>query len=299
VTAVLYDAPGPRTRRRTLVASLIAGAAVLAGLAWLVNRLAAHGQFDAAMWQPVTDPDIQHTILIGLQATLKAAGLAIVCSIAFGALLAVGRLSEHGVVRVPSTVVVEMFRSLPLLLLILGLFFAFPHSLGALGALVLGLTLYNGSVLAEVFRAGIGAVPRGQREAAYALGMRKSQVMRLILLPQAVRTMLPALISQCVVALKDTALGYIITYPELLSSGKVIYQTYFNILPTAVVVGSMYVGLNMAVSAIATYLQRRTARGRRGPGAVAGPIIVQGQLESAVPQPPLLPENETNLRATR
>jgi glutamate transport system permease protein len=296
MTTVLYDAPGPRTRRNTLVGSLVAGAAVLAGVWWIGGRLAAHGQFDAAMWQPFTDPGIQHTILLGVESTLKAAGLAIVCSVVVGALLAVGRLSDHRVVRVPCAVVVETARALPLLLVILGLFLAFPQSLGPLGALVLGLTLYNGSVLAEVFRAGVNAVPRGQREAAYALGMRKSQVMRMILLPQAVRTMLPALISQCVVTLKDTALGYIITYPELLNSGKAIYQGFFNILPTAVVVGAIYVGMNMTVSAIATYVQRRSARGRRGrPAAGPGaPLPVAGAPLSAP-----VAENGSNLELLR
>ena len=81
------------------------------------------------------------------------------------------------------------------------------------------LTLYNGAVLAEVFRAGINAVPKGQSEAAYAIGMRKSQVMNIILLPQAVKIMIPAIISQCVVALKDTSLGYLIAAPGLTRVG--------------------------------------------------------------------------------
>ena len=257
--AVLYDAPGPRTRRWTLIGSLAAGVLLLAGLYWVVRQLQSKGQFESVLWQPFTDPDIQHSILIGALATLKAAALAIVFAVVLGALLATGRLSEHRAVRVPCTIAVELFRSLPLLLLILALFLAFPQALGALGALVLGLTLYNGSVLAEVFRAGILAVPRGQSEAAYALGMRKTQVMTSILMPQAVRTMLPALISQCVVTLKDTALGYVITYPELLTTGKAIYGTYFNIIPTALVIGTIYVGTNVVLSTVAQRLQRRRA----------------------------------------
>jgi len=260
--AVLYDAPGPRTRRLTLIGSLVAAALLFAGGYWIVRQLQSRGQFESALWQPFTDPDIQHTILMGGVATLKAAGLAIVCAVALGGLLAAWRLSDHRAVRIPAGFVVELFRALPLLLLILALFLTFPQSLGALGALVLGLTLYNGAVLAEVFRAGVNAVPRGQGEAAYALGMRKSQVMMLILLPQAVRSMLPALISQCVVTLKDTALGYVITYPELLVTGKSVYGTYFNIIPTAIVIGTIYVGTNVVLSTVANRLQRRrTAKG--------------------------------------
>jgi glutamate transport system permease protein len=268
---VLYDAPGPRTRRLTLVGSLVAGVLLVAGLYWVVRRLAGRGQFESALWQPFTDPGIQHTLLLGALGTLKAAALAIVCAVVLGALLATGRLSVHRVVRVPCTVVVELFRALPLVLLILALFLAFPETLHALGALVLGLTLYNGAVLAEVFRAGVLAVPRGQSEAAYALGMRKSQVMTSVLMPQAVRTMLPALISQCVVALKDTGLGYIITYSELLNAGKAIYGTYFNIIPTALVIGTVYVGTNVALSTLAHRLQRRRTAKVADGGAPTAP----------------------------
>ncbi len=266
-TPVLFDAPGPRARRRTLVASVVTGLMILAGLAWVVDRLATKGQFDAALWQPFTDPDIQHTILIGVLATLKAAGLAIVCAVALGALLAFGRLSAHRLIRLPSAAIVEVARSIPLLLLILTLFLAFPRGLGPLGALVLGLTIYNGAVLAEVFRAGLQAVPRGQAEAGYALGLRKHQVMRLVLLPQAVRTMLPTLVGQCVVALKDTALGYIITYPELLSAGKAIFNVYFNIIPTALVVAAIYIAINGSLSGLAGFTERRLGRRPRSRGA--------------------------------
>ncbi len=283
--SILYDAPGPRTRRLTLIGSIITGAVLLAGLLWVLRRLDQRGQFTSLMWQPFTDSGIQHTVLIGVLATVKAAALAIVLAIVLGALLAFGRLSEHRLLRLPSTVIVETARAIPLLLLMLALFLAFPQSLGAFGALVLGLTLYNGAVLAEVFRAGINAVPRGQSEAGYALGLRKYQLTTLILLPQAVRAMLPALISQCVVTLKDTALGYIITYPELLSSGKSIFNVYFNIIPTTLVIAAIYIVLNSSLSGLATVIQRRVARGRAG-GRGVPPVIptpADAPLASATP----------------
>jgi glutamate transport system permease protein len=293
-TSILYDAPGPRTRRLTVIGSIVTGALLLAGLFWVLRRLSARGQFDSLLWQPFTDPGIQHTVLIGVLATVKAAALAIVLAIALGALLAFGRLSEHRVLRLPSTVIVETARAIPLLLLMLALFLAFPRALGAFGALVLGLTLYNGAVLAEVFRAGIGSVPRGQSEAGYALGLRKYQLTTLILLPQAVRAMLPALISQCVVTLKDTALGYIITYPELLSSGKAIFNVYFNIIPTTLVIAAIYIVLNSSLSGLATQIQRRVARGRAGrrgvPPVVAtpadAPLAGAGASTGVAPGPP-------------
>jgi glutamate transport system permease protein len=134
--------------------------------------------------------------------------------------------------------------------------------MGTLGPLVLALTLYNGAVLAEIFRAGILAVPRGQGEAARAIGLTERQVMRSVLLPQATRIMLPAIVSQSVVALKDTALGFIIAYPELVRVGKLIYDypIYNNIIPTAIVLTAVYVALNMSLEGLANWLSKRQAR---------------------------------------
>ena len=124
--------------------------------------------------------------------------------------------------------------------------------------------LYNGAVLAEVFRAGVNAVSRGQSEAAYAVGMRKSQVMRIVLMPQAVRFMLPAIISQCVVVLKDTSLGYVIIYPELLREGRSIAEFVNNNLVTYLLIAAIYIAMNSTLSALATWLEGRTSRGGRG-----------------------------------
>jgi glutamate transport system permease protein len=176
--------------------------------------------------------------------------------------LASGRLSEHRALRWPSILVIEFFRAVPLLLLIFFLFLGFGGPLGTFWALVIGLMLYNGSVLAEIFRAGILAVPRGQREAAYAVGMRKSQVMRLVLAPQAVRAMLPAIISQCVVALKDTALGFIIGAPGIVRDAERIYiaPQYNNPLAVGIVLAAIFIVINYSLSRLAIYLERRMRR---------------------------------------
>jgi glutamate transport system permease protein len=124
---------------------------------------------------------------------------------------------------------------------------------------VLALTFYNGSVLAEIFRAGILAVPRGQREAALSIGLRKGQVLRLIQAPQAVSTMLPAIISQCVVALKDTALGFAIGAPEFTDAAKTIYTDIFfnNPVAVALVVMAVFVTINYSLSRLAMWLESR------------------------------------------
>ena len=271
MSVALYDAPGPRARRRVLIGSVFGALLVAALVALVIQRLEETGQFRSAFWEPFTRSGVQRILLRGLGATLRASAVALVLAIALGLVLAAGRLSERWVVRQASGAVVEFFRALPLVLLIFFAFLGLPElgiEIGAFGALVIGLTLYNGSVLAEIFRAGINAVPRGQREAAYSLGLRKGAVTRLILVPQAVRIMLPTIISQLVVLLKDSALGFIVAYPELLRSGRRIYTNIGNVIPTAIVIAAIYIVINLALSALATFLESRQ-RGVRRRRAVA------------------------------
>ncbi|MBO3746498.1 amino acid ABC transporter permease [Streptosporangiaceae bacterium NEAU-GS5] len=269
-SGVLFDAPGPRARTRNAVATLIA-LAVLAAIAYAIYaRFDERHQWQAKLWKPFLQGETWTDYIIpGLLGTLKAAALGAVCAVVAGTLLGLARLSDRRWIRLTAGAIVEIFRAIPLLLLIFFIFYLAPSVFGggdyALIAVVAGLTLYNGSVLAEIFRAGVLAVPRGQSEAAYALGMRKHQVMRMILLPQAVTAMMPAIVSQLVVLLKDTALGYIIAYVDLLNMGfKIIPAVFFgSLIPAAIVIGIIYIGLNMSLSALATWLERRRRRTRR------------------------------------
>lgn len=267
--SVLYDLPGPRARRRHRIAGGIGVLGVSAVLGLIGVRLAAEGQFDAQTWEFLTVPGTYDAILEGLVNTLRVAVVAVALSLAFGGVLAVGRLSRPRVLRWPAIAIIEFFRAVPLLLLILFIFLGFGNDIGRFWSLVVALVLYNGSVLAEVFRAGIQAVPRGQREAAYAVGMRESQVMRLVLAPQAVRVMLPAIISQSVVALKDSALGLIIAYEELARVGRQLYVFYNNPLAVGVTIAVIYVVINYTLSRIAVMLEARQRRVRRVPGTPA------------------------------
>jgi glutamate transport system permease protein len=264
-TSVLYEVPGPRTRARYRVYGALALVAI-AGLLWLVYRsLADHGQFDASMWSIFEYTAVQQRILDGARDTLTAFALAGAFSLALGALLATGRLSRFRAVRWGAGAVTEFFRAMPLVIMIFALYRA-AFADQPMWALVLGLTLYNGAVQAEIIRGGILALPRGQQEAAYALGMRKSQVMLSILVPQAVRAMLPAVISQLVTTLKDTSLGFVITYTELLYIGKLIANTTstphgYPYIPMVLVIAPIYIALCLALGALARWIE---ARGRRG-----------------------------------
>ncbi|MEV0260212.1 amino acid ABC transporter permease [Streptomyces sp. NPDC050617] len=258
---VLYDVPGPRTRRRHRVYGLLATAAILALVGWALYLLFDTDQFTSRKWTPFIYQGIQEMLLRGLANTLKAFAYAAVLALALAAVLAAGRLSEHRPVRWTATLLVEFFRAMPVLVMIFFVFVALKVQ--PLPALVTGLTLYNGSVLAEVFRTGVHSVDRGQREAAYALGMRKTQVMTHVLVPQAVRAMLPTIISQLVVALKDTSLGYLITYEEFLHAGKLIASNLdydLPFIPVVMVISPIYIGMCMLLSWFANWVARRQQR---------------------------------------
>ncbi|WP_431788942.1 amino acid ABC transporter permease [Streptomyces sp. G9] len=257
----LYDIPGPVTRRRHLMYGIASTVLIVALFGWIVYLLFDTDQFTAQKWTPFEYKGIQELLLRGLGNTLKAFAYAAVLSLALGAVLAVGRLSEHRVLRWVSTLLVEFFRAMPVLVMIFFIFVALKVQ--PLPALVAGLTLYNGSVLAEVFRTGINSVDRGQREAAYALGMRKTQVTTYVLAPQAVRAMLPTIISQLVVALKDTSLGYLITYEEFLHAGKLIASNLdydLPFIPVVMVISPIYIGMCMLLSWFATWVAKRQRR---------------------------------------
>jgi glutamate transport system permease protein len=259
-TSVLFDAPGPRTQARHRMYAVVSGMLLLGVLAWAGWRLYDDGQFAYEKWEVFVTPKYIEVILVdGVLQTLKMAGTAIVFAVVFGFVLGIGKLSDRGWVRWPAWLVVELFRALPVLLMMIFFWYLFGISAGASDywAVVVALTLYNGAVLAEVLRAGVLAVPRGQSEAAYAIGMTKSQVMNIVLMPQAVKIMLPALISQCVVALKDTALGYAVTSPGLTAVMKPIYLQFNNRVPTMFVVAGLYIVINLLLGWLATWVQKR------------------------------------------
>lgn len=274
-TSVLYDVPGPKARLRYRLYGLLSLISVVALLAYVVYKLNQSGQFSSKKWEIFQYVEVQKSLLRGLGATVKAGAIAGVLALALGGVLAAGRLSDHRFVRIPSYGAVEAFRAVPLLILIFFMYYGFQF--GQLTSVVLGLTIYNGAVLAEIFRAGINAVARGQSEAGYALGLRKNQVMRLVLLPQAVRSMLPAIISQLVVLLKDVALGFLITYRELLTEAKQLFSAQafeFPVLPVTFVVAAVYILMCSMLSLLAKYLEGRTRRTRKSvvpAGGVAEP----------------------------
>ncbi|MER6972545.1 amino acid ABC transporter permease [Nocardioides sp. NPDC000445] len=285
--SVLYDAPGPRGKALNWVYSAIA-LVVLAWAAWFVySKFDETGQWDAEKWKPFLEAPVWENFLIpGLIGTLSAFAVGAVLALTFGFVLAVGRLSQSRIISVPSGVIVEFFRAIPMLLLMMFIYFM-QQPLGletsVFWAVVLGLMLYNGSVLAEVIRAGVSALPKGQSEAGVAIGLSPGQVMRAILLPQAVRSMLPAIIAQLVVLLKDTALGYILAYDELLNQINKIEGNYNNLIPAAIVVALIYIAINTILGLAANYAEARTRRVARtaapvGHAGAVDPVAAEAEL---------------------
>jgi glutamate transport system permease protein len=259
--SVLFDAPGPRTVARHRIYTIVSLVALAGFIAFAIWTMYDNGQLEYALWEPFVTPEYVRFILVdGLLKTLEMAFFSIIFAVVFGLVFGVAKLSDHAWVRGPAWLVVEFFRAVPVLLLMVFLFYLLAIGDGPLDpfwCVVIALTLYNGAVLAEVFRAGINAVPAGQGEAAYAIGMRKSQVMNNVLLPQGVKIMLPSIISQMVVALKDTSLGYYILAPGLTAVGKPIYLEFGNQVPAAIVITALYVGVNLILTWIATIVQKR------------------------------------------
>lgn len=272
MSSVLYDAPGPVSLRRQRIGSIVGSLVLLGLLVASVVYAAGEGLLGADRWDVLYDPprdqdaaDVWRSIVVGgLGATLRAAAVAAPIALALGFVLAVWRAARSRAARTPAIVVIEVFRGLPVLLMMFFALLAF--GLSAFQSVVFGLVVYNMAVFAEILRAGLAALPKGQAEAAYAIGLSRSQTLFTILLPQAVRTMLPSLIAQLVVLLKDSSLGFVVGYAELLRSiqlnGQFFGERYYVAL--FVVGATVYLVVNMTLSWLARRINRRGPRANGG-----------------------------------
>ncbi|MFF4851968.1 amino acid ABC transporter permease [Streptomyces sp. NPDC001194] len=284
MSSVLYDTPGPKAKTRNWVYTGIFLVVIALVLWWALSLMAEKNQLDADKWSPfVTDSQVWTTYLLpGLGETLKAGLIAMVIALPLGALLGIARLSDHAWIRVPVGTVVEFFRAIPVLMLMFFssalyvMFGTVSSDLRPLYAVVTGLVLYNASVIAEIVRAGILTLPRGQTDAAKAIGMRKGQIMTYVLVPQAVTAMLPALVSQLVVILKDTALGgAALGFADLMSMNRQISANYSNTIATMVVIALIYIAVNFALTTFASWLEGRLRKSQKGTGAVVAGDVAE------------------------
>ncbi|MDQ3987778.1 MAG: amino acid ABC transporter permease [Actinomycetota bacterium] len=270
-TPVLYDIPGPRALRRALLGSIVAGTVLLAVLGLVLYRLAGQGQLSEERWGPLVNPfDPQFAavwtgLLEALGLNITAAALAMVLSLAIGTLLALTRITSATWYRWAVVGVIEVLRGLPVVIAIFLSYRILPElgvELPRIWYLVIGLTAYNAVVIAEIVRSGVASLPRGQAEAASAIGLTRGQSLRLVQLPQAFRIMLPALISQLVVVFKDTSLGFIILFPEVISFARIAIQTLGNPLQLYFVIAVLFIAINYLLGRFAQWVERRLSRTR-------------------------------------
>ncbi|MBA8816421.1 glutamate transport system permease protein [Microbacterium halimionae] len=271
MTSVLFDVPGPKARRASRIASIISLAAIAAVVTWLAFLLAAPresggitlpGMFDGSRWDIFADAQVWSYIGEGVIGTLRAAGLATLGAIPLGIVLSLLRSSAISWVRIPTAWIIEFFRGMPVLLMML--FILLVGSTGSLGAVVIALIIYNGTLIGEALRAGLVALPRGQREAALSVGMREFQSKMLVEFPQAFRQMLPIIVAQLVVLLKDTSLGYIVGYNEIIRTNMYYLGSYYGnryMFSLFAVTLLIYLAINLTLSWFARWLSKRTASG--------------------------------------
>jgi len=285
---VLFDAPGPKARQRHFVLTIVGSVLIVVMLSLMLYQLGVKGQLEAAKWAPfLTSGAWTNYLIRGLVGTAVAATFSVILAGALGILLGIGRLSTVRSVRIVSGVVVEFFRAVPVLIMMIFLFYAlqslrwFRYDVNPLMAVVIALTLYNGSVIAELVRSGVHSLPKGQLEAGLSIGLTPGETLRSIQLPQALVAMLPALIGQLVVVVKDSALGYQITYGELLNWSKTLGSAFANPVPAYIVAAVLFILINWSLTRFASYVEWRLKR--RGhtaaPVTTTIPNLIQGHAE--------------------
>lgn len=264
MSSVLYDVPGPKARRVSLIGSVIGVVLIAALLAWAIMTLSQQGIFQAQRWAIFGQADVWSLIANGIGATLSAAAIAAVIAFPLGLLLCLMRISDVAWIRIPTRIVLEFLRGMPVVLMMLFVLLVFATS--SFIAVVAGLVLYNAAIFAEIIRAGIQSLPRGQREAGLAIGLTSFQSRLSIELPQAVRRMLPSLVAQLVVLLKDTSLGYIVAYGELLRAVQVMADFLGPqfLFPVFFVAAAIYIAINLAVSRLAIWIERHGSKKAAG-----------------------------------
>ena len=271
MSSVLYDVPGPKARRVSLIGSIIGVIAIAGLLWWAISILAQQGIFEPQRWAVFQIPDVWVLIGNGIGATLTAAAVAAVIAFPLGLVLCLMRISDVAWIRIPTRIVLEFLRGMPVVLMMFFVLLVFATN--SFVAVVAGLVLYNSAIFAEIIRAGIQSLPKGQREAGLAIGLTSFASRRSIELPQAIRRMLPSLVAQLVVLLKDTSLGYIVSYEELLRKVQIMadFLGPDYLFPVFFVAAAIYIAINFSVSRLAIWIEKRGSKKAAG-GVVHVPV---------------------------
>ena len=256
----LYEAPGPKTRRGIAAGTVVVLLLLAALIYGVIRQFAINGQLDARYWSFFTRYTTWRFIGNGLAGTLTAALTAGVITFFAGLLLMLGRISGVKPLEWLCTALIEFSRGVPTLLFIYFFFLVVPQfgiKLPPLWKIATPVAISAAGVVAEVLRSGVNAVPKGQTEAAVSLGMRKNSVFFKIVFPQALRYVVPALISEVVIVLKDTTFAYVVNYADLMQNAKVLISNYDALLSVYLVVAIIYILINYILNKISVAVAGR------------------------------------------
>ncbi len=257
----LYEAPGPKTRRRTVIGTVVSLVLLAVAIFFIIRQFYITDQFNERYWSFLLEWSTWRFLLEGLWGTIQVAIMSGIISMALGLLLMLGRIGQNKIVSGICHVLTDLFRSLPSLLLIYFFFLVIPKygiRMPSFWMLTIPISLAASGVLAEVFRAGVNAVPKGQTEAAMSIGLTHGKIVRKIILPQALRIVIPSLVSQLVVVVKDTTVAYVVSFPDLMQNTRVLISNYDALVSMYFVVAIIYILINYAINQLSIYLAHRS-----------------------------------------
>ena len=258
---ILYEAPGPKTRKRIAIATVASLVALAVLLVVIIRQFYITGQLDAKYWSIFTRYTTWRFLGRGLAGTIEVALMSSVVTFAGGLVLMLGRISRSRVLRGISTVLIEITRGIPTLLFIYFFFLLAPQfglKLPAFWKITLPVSISAAGVVAEVLRSGVNAVPKGQTEAAVSLGMRSGSVFFKIVFPQGFRYVIPALIAEIVIVLKDTTFAYVVNYADLMQNAKVLISNYDALLSVYLVAAVIYILINFLLNKLSVAIAKRS-----------------------------------------
>jgi glutamate transport system permease protein len=266
VRDALYEPPGPKGRKRIAVVTGLSRAVIALLLVLIVRQFYLTGQLNAKYWSFFTRATTWRFLGKGIAGTLEVAVASGIVAFAAGFLMMLGRISSHKLARGIATALVEFTRGVPTLLFIYFFFLVAPQlglSLPAFWKIAAPVAISASGVVAEVLRSGVNAVPKGQREAALSLGMRERSVFLKVIFPQAIRYVIPALISELVIVVKDTTFAYVVNFPDLMQNARVLISNYDALLSVYLVVAVIYILINYLLNRISAFVagrEKKTAK---------------------------------------
>jgi glutamate transport system permease protein len=268
IREMLYEPPGPAARRRIRVLTWLALAAIAALIALIVRQFAITGQLADRYWSFFARATTWTFLGKGLLGTLEAAIMAGILAFTAGFLLMLGRISRFRILRGICTALIEFTRGVPTLLFIYFFFLVVPQfgiQMSAFWKISIPVAISACGVVAEVLRSGVNAVPKGQTEAALSLGMRDGSVFLKVVFPQAIRYVIPALIAELVIVVKDTTFAYVVNFPDLMQNAKVLISNYDALVSVYLVTAVIYILINYLLNRLSDKI---AAKQKRAPSAV-------------------------------